>query len=414
MEQSLLILDDDAAVASTIRIMAERMALSVEATDSAWAFFEALELRKPTHIALDLVMPRVDGVEVLLELARRGCKAPIIITSGAGSRVLDAARRASTENGLNVLGTLAKPFTFAKFKALMELDGRAGAAEPAPRGGGPSIAEGAVSTHDLEQAIAERQFSLAYQPKIRCADRKVFGFEALARWEHPTKGAIPPATFIPLAEANNLIGDLTDHVLDQALDWLASSFAASPLHLAINLSARSLDDIRLADRLAAAVDARGIDPGRIILELTETSAMVDPLTTLNLATRLRLKGFQLSIDDFGIGYSSLAQLARLPFSELKIDTSFVRPMAASEECRKIVRAMIGLGHSLGLRVTAEGVEDAPSLALLQDMNCDLAQGYHIGRPMTGLAVMAWMAGAFRDAAAQGTAGTFDETVSVAS
>lgn len=391
MEQSLLILDDDAAVANTIRIMAERMAFAVETTDSAAAFFEALERLQPSHIALDLVMPQVDGVEVLLELARRGCKAPIIITSGAGSRVLDAARRASTENGLNVLGTLAKPFTFAKFKALMDLDGQAGNVGPGLPPMGPMSSDGEISAGELRQAIAAGQISVAYQPKIRCPDQKIFGFEALARWDHPTKGAIAPAVFIPLAEANDLIDDLTDRIVEQALDWLASSFSDPSFHLAINLSAKSLDDIRLADRLAAVAHAKGVDPDRIIFELTETSAMIDHLTTLNLSTRLRLKGFQLSIDDFGIGYSSLAQLARLPFSELKVDTSFVRPMATSEECRKIVRAMIGLGHSLGLRVTAEGVEDAESLALLQDMNCDLAQGYHIGRPMAGPAVMSWMA-----------------------
>ncbi len=390
MNRSLLILDDDPVVATIIRMMAERLNFDVAIADNAAAFFEALDLRKPSHIAVDLVMPVVDGVEILLELARRECKASIIITSGAGSRVLDAARRASSEKGLTVLGTLAKPFTFSRFKALVNVD----AGSPQPEFGGEpneTGAETAISEAELREAIEQRQISVAYQPKIRCADRKVFGFEALARWQHPTKGAISPLNFIAQAEACQLIDALSELIVEQAFDWLGTCFPHSDLHLAINLSPKSLGDIRLADRLEAAVNAKGLDPQRIVLEVTETSAMADPSTTLSLSTRLRLKGFQLSIDDFGIGYSSLVQLARLPFSELKVDTSFVRPLATSKECQKIVRGIIGLGRSLGLRVTAEGVEDAQSLAMLQEMNCDLAQGYHIGRPMAGDAVAAWMA-----------------------
>jgi EAL domain-containing protein (putative c-di-GMP-specific phosphodiesterase class I) len=196
--------------------------------------------------------------------------------------------------------------------------------------------------------------------------------------------------FIPLAEKYGLIDPLTEGVFDDAASWLVSAFPQSELTMAINISARSLDDLHLADRLAAQCERTAIDPRRIILEVTETGAMADAAATTSLATRLRLKGFRLSIDDFGVGYSSLVQLARLPFSELKIDTSFTQGLAQNKESRKIVKAIIDLGRSLGLEVTAEGVQDRETLNMIREMNCDLAQGYFVGRPMTRDAVVEWM------------------------
>ena len=254
----------------------------------------------------------------------------------------------------------------------------------------PGPPETEVREDDLRAAIAHRDIKVVFQPKLHCQGLRLSGFEALARWTHPRKGSIPPSAFIPLAEKCGLIDQLTEIVFEDALGWLGSSFPRSRLTMAINISTQTLSDIRLADSLAATAKARAVDPRRVILELTETSAMADPVTTISLATRLRLKGFHLSIDDFGIGYSSLAQLARLPFSELKIDMSFVRGLAANKESRKIVKAIVDLGHSLNLQVTAEGVEDKGALDALVDMRCDLAQGYFIARPMPPEATAAWL------------------------
>ena len=323
MRRRLLILDDDPSVTSTIRMMAERIGCEVETADTAELFYALVENWRPTDILIDLVMPLVDGVEVMLELSRRRCTARIVIISGAGSRVLDAAQRAAAECGLRTHGVLPKPFTFGKFRWVLNQGAPEDLANSAPHAP-PGSAETEVREDDLRAAIAHRDIKVVFQPKLHCQGLRLSGFEALARWTHPRKGSIPPSAFIPLAEKCGLIDQLTEIVFEDALGWLGSSFPRSRLTMAINISTQTLSDIRLANSLAATAKARAVDPRRVILELTETSAMADPVTTISLATRLRLKGFHLSIDDFGIGYSSLAQLARLPFSELKIDMSFVR------------------------------------------------------------------------------------------
>jgi EAL domain-containing protein (putative c-di-GMP-specific phosphodiesterase class I) len=248
---------------------------------------------------------------------------------------------------------------------------------------------GLIDEENLRSAIASDQLHVVYQPEIRCRDHALAGVEALVRWVHPEHGDISPATFIPLAESWGLIEPVTELVFDQSLNWLASHPGHGNFSLSINLSAICFADIRLPDRLAAKCQKIGVNPARIVLEITETAAMADPATTLALTTRLRLKGFRLSIDDFGVGYSSLVQLARIPFSELKIDTSFVRDMARSLEARKIVVAIINLGRSLGLCVNAEGVENAETLSLLCAAQCDQAQGFYIGQPMPGHQFQAW-------------------------
>jgi EAL domain-containing protein (putative c-di-GMP-specific phosphodiesterase class I) len=187
---------------------------------------------------------------------------------------------------------------------------------------------------------------------------------------------------------------MTALVVELALKCHAQEAAAAHRHIAINLSAKSLTDRHLPERLLARCRHYGVEPRQVVLEVTETAAMADPATTVSLATRLRLKGFQLSIDDFGIGYSSMAQLARLPFSELKVDAAFVSEVRRSSESRKIVAAMVGLGHSLGMTVTAEGVGDRETLDFLRGAGCDFAQGYFIGRPVPHTALQKWAAPAF--------------------
>jgi len=159
--------------------------------------------------------------------------------------------------------------------------------------------------------------------------------------------------------------------------------------MSLNISAKSLVDLQLADNLSDVCQRFQIGTERIVLELTETSAMVDPILSLDLLTRLRVKGFQLSIDDFGTGFSSMIQLVRLPFSEIKVDKSFVMQAQQSSEARTVIKSIVELGHSLGLLATAEGVEDLDTLNYLNTLGCDLAQGYFIARPMWGDAARSW-------------------------
>lgn len=384
----LLILDDEAAMGQTIANIARTAGFEAKSVVDAASFFRELDAWGPTHIALDLIMPDVDGIEVLRRLGDAGCSASVLITSGVGTRVLEAAKQSALEHGLEIAGVVSKPFSPSKLRALLT--------SSAPR---PSQQittaivrpEVTISAELLEEGLANGQFELAYQPKINCVDGKLAGFEALARWRHPSAGFIPPDRFIIAAEAFGLIDRLTEQLFDTGLGWFAAFLRERPgLRLSLNVSRRSLGDIAFAERVLAHCSRHGVAPESIILEVTETSALSDPTTSLDLLTRLRFKGFRLSIDDFGVGYSSIAQLVRLPFSELKVDKSFVINGASSAEARTVVRAIIGLAHNLGLEVTAEGVEDETTLGFLRECGCDLAQGYHIARPMFPVDVERWV------------------------
>ena len=208
--------------------------------------------------------------------------------------------------------------------------------------------------------------------------------EALARWNHPSLGFISPARFSPLAEKNGLIRRLTEQVLETSLAQCRMWDAAGlQLSVAINLSPQLLNDLAFPDQVARMAAQVGADARRIIFEVTESAAMFDPGTTMDVLTRMRVKNFGLSIDDFGTGYSSLKQLYLMPFSELKIDTSFVRDIFAHEDARTMVETMVLLAHKLRLTACAEGVESQEVLDFLDSVECDRAQGYFIGRPMPG-------------------------------
>jgi EAL domain-containing protein (putative c-di-GMP-specific phosphodiesterase class I)/ActR/RegA family two-component response regulator len=395
MSGKLLILDDDEAVGRSIGSFAEAAGFASRIVTDASSFLTHATEWEPTHIVLDLIMPHTDGVEILHELARRGCSAKIILMSGADRRVLDAARRGSIEQGLAVTGVLPKPFRPDNLLSLLDpgrhsrlVDQQAHQAMLGPASQAPP----AQTTYaEFQKAIEQNQLFLVYQPKIRCSDQGLAGVEALVRWQHPTRGLIAPSGFVPFAESCGLIDAMTRLVVELALKCHADHRDAGDRHIAINLSAKSLVDRRLPERLLARCRHYGVNPENVVLEVTETAAMADPAATVSLATRLRLKGFQLSIDDFGIGYSSFAQLARLPFSELKVDAAFVSEVRRSSESRKIVAAMVGLGHSLGMTVTAEGVSDRETLAFLRNAGCDFAQGYFIGHPVPQEALGYWQA-----------------------
>jgi EAL domain-containing protein (putative c-di-GMP-specific phosphodiesterase class I) len=383
----LLVLDDDPAVGETMALMAKRLQVECRYTNSADGFFRSIREWEPTHIALDLAMPEFDGIEALRRLAELKCEATVILVSGVDSRVLDAAHRAAQNHGLNVAGTIAKPFSMAVLRDFLTLERDSADLVPFVGIEPPKVPR--LSKPMLAKAIAAGDIDVVFQPKVRASDSALIGFEALARWTHPKHGAIPPDRFIPLAERTGLCGPLTDIVFNIALGWL-SQMQRPDLTLALNLSATSLTDIELADRIAGLCDKHGVDVSRVIIEITESSSIYDQTAALDLLVRLRLKGFSLSIDDFGVGYSSLSQLARIPFSELKIDRSFITTTPHSHESRTIVKAIVGLARNLGLMTVAEGVEDLATFGFLREIGCDQVQGYLISRPMNREAITAWM------------------------
>lgn len=245
---------------------------------------------------------------------------------------------------------------------------------------------------ELRRALDGGEFVLHYQPKVSLANGRLEGVEALIRWEHPTRGLLSPAEFIPIAETTGLITRLTMVVLDLALAQV-SAWARTGLtvQVAVNLSARCLHDPALPDRVSAALARHGVPAQLLRLEITESMLMADPDRALVILRALAADGIRLSLDDFGTGYSSMSYLRQLPVDELKIDRSFVLDMTGQPNDKVLVRTAVDLAHNLGLAVVAEGVEDARTLTALHDLHCDTVQGYHLGRPMPAGQLNEWIA-----------------------
>lgn len=246
--------------------------------------------------------------------------------------------------------------------------------------------------NDLRHAIREGQLSLYYQPQLDLRSGKIVGVEALARWNHPEHGFIPPDTFIAIAERTGLIKQLTEFVLTSAVKQCAEwRRTVQSLAISINLSARNLHDETLPKQVARLIRHWKIIPEQICLEITETAMMADPEHAGELLEELDRLGVRISIDDFGTGYSSLTYLKKLPVDEIKIDKSFVMNMNNSENDASIVRATVGLAHDLGLSVVAEGVENQESQETLKAMGCQIAQGYHVCEPATAEEITKFLA-----------------------
>jgi EAL domain-containing protein (putative c-di-GMP-specific phosphodiesterase class I) len=243
----------------------------------------------------------------------------------------------------------------------------------------------------LARALEEQRLSMAYQPKVLLKDGSLTRVEALVRWEDAELGTVEPSRFVRLAEQHGLIDDLTlwglRTILRQWVDWRDSGLDTS---IAFNISALSLQHLDFPDLVERMCRALGVPADRLVLELTEgaTQPLVKLMDTL---TRFRIKGIGLAIDDFGTGYSSLMQLRQLPFSEVKIDQAFVADVHRSRDCRLIIRGITDLAHGLGLTATAEGVETVEQLRAVQELGCDLVQGYLISPPMGPAELKPWKA-----------------------
>jgi EAL domain-containing protein (putative c-di-GMP-specific phosphodiesterase class I) len=243
---------------------------------------------------------------------------------------------------------------------------------------------------DLRRALADEQLVLHYQPQVDLELGLPVAAEGLVRWQHPQRGLLGPPEFIEVAERTGLIKDLTSHVIELGLRdlraWMEQGRMTS---LSLNISVRSLLDRRFPEEVAALLSRYDVDGSALTLELTESSLMVDPELAKTTMRQLSELGVSVAIDDFGTGYSSLAYLTDLPIGELKIDKSFVRAMSSDNRNAIVVRSTIELAHSLGLRTVAEGIEDAPTLERLRALGCELAQGFHLSRPLAGPKLATW-------------------------
>jgi EAL domain-containing protein (putative c-di-GMP-specific phosphodiesterase class I) len=246
---------------------------------------------------------------------------------------------------------------------------------------------------DLRQAIEADQLVLHYQPKAKLASGEVDATEALVRWRHPTLGLLYPDRFVPLVEQTDLIDKLTEWVVRRALrDLGALGPAASQITVAVNVSARNLGRPGFAELVLRELDASGVAADRLVVEITETALLTDPESATVVLRQLDALGVEISIDDFGSGHTSLGYLSELPIHELKIDRSFICDMLVNPAHAAIVRSIVDLGHNLGLRVVAEGVETQEIWDRLRASGCDAAQGYLLARPMAADQLGGWLAG----------------------
>lgn len=247
---------------------------------------------------------------------------------------------------------------------------------------------------ELRRGISDGDLRVHYQPRVDLRTGLVSGVEALVRWQHPTRGLLPPSEFITMAEESGLVRPLGAWVLDetlrQAASWRREGRRAAELDVAVNLSARQLNDPGLVTMVEDALRLRRIDPAVLLLEITETALMADPGAALESLTALKNLGVGLAVDDFGTGYSSLTYLKKFPIDELKIDRSFIGGLDSDKGDAAIVGSCIELAHAVGLRAVAEGVETAGQLRTLKAMGCDLAQGYHFARPLPAPLLKEWL------------------------
>ena len=328
-----------------------------------------------------VILPRISGVDgamVVAEKLARALEEPFVVNGMSLAVEASVGVAVAPDHGDDVRTLLQR----ADIAMYVAKDNKLGVSSYDSSVDGHSPARAAL-LGDLRRAISERELSLHFQPKTELTSGALQGVEALVRWQHPTQGLLSPDAFVPLAERTGLVHSLTRFVLDSALAQCRAWYDQGlELPVAVNLSTRTLLDRGFGNEVQARLAYWKLPPRLLTLEITESALMGDPERAAELLGELADQGVRLSIDDFGTGYSSLSSLRTLPVHELKIDRSFVRDMLTSPQDASIVRAIVDLGHTLGLSVVAEGVEDESTARELSRLGCDLGQGYHLGMPTT--------------------------------
>lgn len=403
----LLVVGDDPQVCEALRHIAELCGYEVMTTNSEIAFFEQLALFEPELIIVDVVKGPPEGLAVFDRLAELDGAVRLIVVTALGQHALEEIARIASQKNLPVLGTLEKPFSAQRLRQLLSLHGAAAEEQGTSSDSWLnhiSSDEPIPSTDDLVSMIENDRITLRYLPKVACSDGSLMGFEALARWDIPGKGTVTPSVFVPMAESSNLIEALTHNTIRHGIRWFGelrstptspAKVAVGPGHLqdltlSFNVSARVLPDMDLAGELDSLCAAHSVPSSSIILEISESNTMRDPRHLKEILDRLRSRGYQLSIDDFGTGFSSMLHLVRLPFNELKIDRTFVSEAASHEEARSVVRCTVDLAHSLGMTTVAEGVETDEVRRILVGYGCDAYQGYLVSPPIAAGDVGSWL------------------------
>jgi EAL domain-containing protein (putative c-di-GMP-specific phosphodiesterase class I)/FixJ family two-component response regulator len=382
----LLVIDDDGFSTALLTRQLAQLGLDDVQTRPDGASALAL-LDDPAGfdvLLCDLNMPGMDGVQFLRHLAQRHYRGALVLVSGEDERVVQSVARLARAHRLCLVGTLRKPVPLESLRELLAA---------LPRAAANSVLRPVRKTYDpaeLRQAIFDGQLLAHYQPQVALGSADLVGVEALVRWKHPSDGLVYPDQFIADAESFGLIDALADVVLAAALAdarrWRDEGLA---LRMSVNVSIDNLRSLDFPDRVVRQAQDAGIAPENLVLEITESQAMRDPVALLDIAARLRLKRIGLSIDDFGTGHSSLRNLRDVPFDELKLDRGFVHGAAQDTALHAILEANLEMARHLGLRTVAEGIEDLADWDCLRALRCDLAQGWFIARPMPAAEIPRW-------------------------
>ena len=385
---SVLIVDDSSVQRSIGAALCRELRIGriYEAEDgmAALALLDTLS-EPPGLLIIDLEMPKMDGPELLDALSARRIHSPIIVASSRESALRHSVEDMGTALGLRILGSLPKPLTSARLGALLQ---RQAEAAQAPR---PQAKSEPVDPQELRLALERGEISVFYHPQVEIGTCRVRGREALGRWQHPRLGWVSPDAFIPVAEQHGFIHALTLRVMDLAMTQAALwSRHGLDLSIAINLSPLLLDRADLVQEISDLQRRHQLRAEQVVLEVTESSLLRELAIALGVLTRLRLRGFRLSLDDYGTGFSSMQQLTRIPFTELKIDRTFVHGASERENLQVILRSALDMASELGLETVAEGVESLEDWHLVRQYGCTMAQGWLLAKAMPGDQFEPWL------------------------
>jgi EAL domain-containing protein (putative c-di-GMP-specific phosphodiesterase class I) len=341
-------------------------------------------------IVSDLDMPGMDGMEFMRHLGEAGVRVSFIIASSMEHALLASVQTMAKAYGVGILGSIKKPVTPEKLDALIKLH-KAGPSVPEGVHSGTPGAGPVFTLEEIAEGLRNDEFEPLFQPQVELATGRVHGAEALARWRHPQQGLVLPSAFMSLLEASDQTDALTRLMLRRSAAFCRKWRALCGLDLtvSVNLSIRSLDDVHLAERVTELVHSENLDPRHMVLELTESATTTEVAHVLENLSRLRMKGFGLSIDNYGTRNSTMQQLARIPFTEMKIDASFVSRAAAQPSARIILESSLALAAKLSMASVAVGIQNEQDWALVRLLGCQLGQGYFTARPMQADALLGW-------------------------
>lgn len=385
--RKIFIVDDDES-------FGRMLSLGLDHLDSDFSLFQESSLflkeisntNNKSIIILDLCMPHMDGVEVIRHLAMNQMEHNLILISGLDSGVLKAVKDLASAHGIQVLGTLTKPFSVSEIESILRSESQQSSTRTPT-----SNKTKYVNENSILEAFDSQQFIAFYQPQVKLETLKPVGFEALVRWRTSNGRFIAPNEFLSLVSNMGLSSKITETMLRQTLKTLlATQEVNQDLVASVNITPDEIENISLPELISNLLTKYGISSQNLRLELTENGVMKKLTQSLDSLTRLKIQGIELSIDDFGTGYSSMSLLHKIPFSELKIDRRFVKCLTTDSDCRAIVETCIMLGHKLNMSVIAEGVEDLATHNALVELGCDFGQGFYYAKPMDEDSLIYWL------------------------